>query len=84
MLTNICQYLKNWFDKKMPKIYGEFTIQDGAIVDSPVPLAGVLKQGQYIRVVGSALNNGVHTYPSDESFENETFRLRRFVVRCFC
>lgn len=73
MLTNICQYLRNWFDKKMPKIYGEFTIQDGAIVDSPVPLSDVLKQGQYIRVVKSALNDGVHTYPSDESFEDEMF-----------
>lgn len=117
MLTDICQYLRNWFDRKMPKLYGTFTIQNGILwlasnqvkvygtfttedgvivkaldgtespdkiftvsddsmvidVNSPAPLSDVLKTGQYIRIVGSVFNDGVHTFPNDESLEDETF-----------
>lgn len=117
MLTDICQYLRNWFDRKMPKLYGTFTIQNGILwlasnqvkvygtfttedgvivkalngtespdkiftvsddsmvidVNSPAPLSDVFKTGQYIRIVGSVFNDGVHAFPTDETLEDEVF-----------
>ena len=72
MLTEICQYLKNWFDKDefhnpLPFWEGEFRIIDGKI-----DLEGKLLQGQYFYIVGSALNDGVHKYPWAE-LQDETF-----------
>lgn len=63
MLTEICQYLRNWFDRKpdgseYPKYYGDFTIKDGAI-------NAELADGQYYRIIGSTFNDGVHLYPND-------------------
>lgn len=56
MLTEICQNLKNWFVlSDDDKLYGTFTIDDGTISPSVD-----LKPGQYFRIVGSALNDGVH------------------------
>lgn len=64
MLTEICDYLNNYFWEK--KIEGQFTIDNGTINVSG------LKEGQYFRIVGSTFNDGVHLYPSepltDESF----------------
>lgn len=117
MLTDVCQYLRNWFERKMPKIYGTFSINNGVIwlesnqakvygtfttedgvivkaltgnetpdkiftvsdesmlieVDSPAPLSNVFKPGQHIRIVGSVFNDGVHTFPMDETLEDEVF-----------
>lgn len=62
MLTELCQELRNWFDRDQPKWYGEFTIENGALVLS----GGIsLKTGQYFRIVGSALNDGVYQYGQD-------------------
>ena len=57
MLTQICQYLRNWF---MREIWigsyvvagGELTYADGTALPLIV--------GQYYRIVGSILNDGVH------------------------
>lgn len=59
MLTELCQELRNWFDRDQPKWYGDFEIENGALV-----LSGdmSLKDGQYFRIVGSALNDGVYQY----------------------
>lgn len=59
ILTELCQELRNWFDRNQPKYYGEFTIENGVLI-----LSGdmSLKDGQYFRVIGSALNDGVHKY----------------------
>lgn len=59
MLTQICQYLRNWFDTKSngtpyPRYSGEFTIAEGEVVSE------VLADGQYIRIMDSLLNDGVH------------------------
>lgn len=63
MLTEICDYLNNYFWDK--KINGKFTIADGAI---NVP---ALKDGQYFRIVGSIFNDGVHIYPATDLKDEE-------------
>ena len=70
MLTEICQELRNWFDRDLPKWHGDFTISDGEIVLAEnMPL----KEGQYFRVVGSVLNDGVYCYGNAELGEDEVF-----------
>ena len=65
MLTEVCEYLNNYFWQK--KITGAFTIEEGSI---QIP---ALKEGQYFRIIGSTFNDGVHLYPAkdltDEEFE---------------
>lgn len=71
MITEICQYLKNWFDRNQDKFYGKIKIEDGNITCNDEDI--VLLNGQYFRVIGSLLNDGVYQYPStelkDESFD---------------
>lgn len=73
MLTELCQYLRNWFDRNQPKFFGSFVIQDGTILFDGKDMTGMIKEGQYIRIVGSALNDGVYAFPSngliDETFD---------------
>ena len=64
MLTEICDYLNNYFWEK--KIKGQFTIENGTI-----DVTG-LKEGQYFRIVGSTFNDGVHLYPATD-LKNEVF-----------
>ena len=70
MLTDLCQELRNWFDRNQPKWYGDFTIENGALV-----LSGdiALKDGQYFRIIGSALNDGVYQYGGNETLTDESF-----------
>lgn len=71
MLTEICQYLRNWFDKDefhnyFPNWRGTFVISDGELV-----FPGTLYAGQYFRIIGSVFNDGVHKYGDilqDEEF----------------
>lgn len=63
MMTEICQYLKNWFDKGQPKYNGSFIISNGAITSNEWSMS--IKEGQYIRIIGSALNDGVWKIPQD-------------------
>jgi hypothetical protein len=53
----------------MNKYYGTFSFQNGQLVSSEVSL----KDGQYFRVIGSTFNDGVHTFPHDESLVDEDF-----------
>ena len=66
MLTELCQELRNWFDKK--RYFGTFTIEGGQLTD-----CSYLQDGQYYRIVGSVFNDGVHNQSDndlvDESFE---------------
>lgn len=57
MLTQICQYLRNWFERD--KIFGSFKVANGTLTyaDGTAP---PLLPGQYFRVVGSIFNDGVH------------------------
>ena len=55
MLTEVCQYLRNWFEKT--KYFGDFSISEGVLAysdGSALPLI----EGQYFRIVGSVLNDG--------------------------
>lgn len=60
----------NWFDTD--RLYGEFVIEDGE-------LGLNLIAGQYFRIVGSALNDGLHQAPAvslkDERFDGEVWKL---------
>lgn len=72
MLTQICQYLRNWFTGNEPKLVGTFIIES----DSSATYNGAeiteFKPGQYIRIIGSTFNDGVHVY-GDGGLTSETF-----------
>lgn len=65
MLTELCQELRNWFDRK--KFFGTFTIENGQII---VP-DGSLQNGQYFRICGSVFNDGVYQYPFEDLRDEE-------------
>ena len=68
MLTEIFQYLRNWFDKR--RLFADFTISDGVITYSDgtvVPLV----PGQLYRIVGSVMNDGVHVYGDLDIIDEE-------------
>lgn len=77
MLTEICQYLKNWFDKGLPKYCGEFAISNNEITKDATTLDFL--DGQYVRIVGSILNDGVHKFPfsdlRDEIFSGSVWSM---------
>lgn len=66
MLTRICQYLRNWFDKDpfhadYPKYYGLFAVTDGVLTfadGTELPLV----TGQYYRLMGSRFSDGVQLW----------------------
>ena len=70
-LTEVCQHLKNWFNRKpngedLPRWKGTFTIANGSLQNSS------LVEGQYFRIQGSLFNDGVHKVGdvlTDEVFE---------------
>lgn len=66
-MTDVFQYLRNWFDRNQPKYYGKFKIENGALVGD----YGIAT-GQFFRIMGSALNDGVYIYGQEE-LEDETF-----------
>jgi hypothetical protein len=91
MLTEICENLHNFFDKSTDPYtgmesgttvyYGEyfdrneddFTISTGGVIS---PLPSTLVAGQYIRIVGSKLNDGIYLLSgtlANASLVNETF-----------
>ena len=69
MLNTICAEIRNYFlaHKEKDIHAGKYTITNGSINLS------FLLDGQYFRIVGSALNDGVYQYPAsclkDEQFE---------------
>lgn len=71
-LTNMCQYLRNWFDRA--RYFGTFTIENGAISGD-----FALLDGQYFRIIGSVFNDGIHVYPTsdltDETFEGAVWAM---------
>lgn len=73
MISELCATLRNYFlrDYSNPERYihrGEFAIVEGKIQDLPF-----LVEGQYFRIVGSALNDGVYRYRQEENLQDETF-----------
>lgn len=64
MLESVLHYLHNWF---LVAVYDDlYTIKDGSI---ELPF---LQSGQYFRIVGSVLNDGVYNYPA-ENLKDEEF-----------
>ena len=77
MLSELCGYLRNYFDKE--KHFGDFVIENG-VVSGQSDLG--LLENQYIRIVGSVLNDGVYQYHAagiedlvDESFNGAIWSL---------
>lgn len=66
VLSELCQELKNWFCDDADIHSGTYTIENGAL---SLPF---LIEGQYFRVVGSVLNDGVYKY-GDAELADETF-----------
>jgi hypothetical protein len=76
MLTQICQYLRNWFDRD--RLLGRFKIENGELSFADgrsVPLVS----GQYFRVIGSLFNDGVWQYGvtelTDEEFDGAVWSM---------
>jgi len=67
MLTELCQELRNWFDRE--RFYGTFEITGGTLT------APFLIAGQYYRIKGSIFNDGVHKYgDAEDKLTDETFK----------
>ena len=70
-MTEVCDYLNNYFWES--KMSATFKIEGGHIT-----LPGI-KKGQYIRIVGSTFNDGVHNYPgshlTDETFKGQIWAM---------
>lgn len=62
MIGQICAEVKNYFVQRDVDIHaGNYTIENGEL--SPIPFVRV---GQYYRIVGSALNDGVYQRGEDD------------------
>lgn len=66
MLENVCKEMNNYFITDI--ISGTYTITGGNIE----PLR-FMNSGQYFRITGSALNDGVYQYPTNGQLSNEIF-----------
>ena len=67
MIEQICAYIHNFFERT--SVIGTFTIENGVLEGGPSVM-----DGQYFRIQGSALNDGVYEYPAalkDETFSGE-------------
>lgn len=79
MIEQVCAHIHNYFNvddvtgKEL--IYpGSYSIENGSIA---LPF---LVEGQYFRIFGSRMNNGVHQYPAtgliDETFDGVIWEMR--------
>ena len=73
MLAQLLHHLRNWFVVPGGCHPGKFAIQEGSL---KLPF---LLDGQYFRIVGSVLNDGVYQYPAkdlkDEVFSGAVWAL---------
>jgi hypothetical protein len=73
MLEQILRSIKDYFIKEVWS--GHFYIVDGNLAD-----VDFLKEGQYFKIYGSDLNDGVYQYPAtdlkDEDFNGEVWALK--------
>lgn len=76
MLTEICNYLRNWFCDE--RHIGYVRISDGDIYCNDAKLN--IADGQYFRIVGSLLSDGVYKYGvdqlGDEGFQGAVWLMR--------
>lgn len=80
MLEAVLTHLNNWFERN-PATGGRSALRGGFEVaggEMGLP-EGWLSEGQHFRVVGSALNDGLHRHPAsdlaDEAFDGEVLAL---------
>lgn len=66
MIERICGFIHNYFTADEDKYAGTYTIKNGGV---ELPFLVV---GQYFRIFGSALNDGVYLYPVHDLI-SETF-----------
>lgn len=65
MLEELLRTLNNWFEKD--SLVGDFKVSGGALL---VP-DGFLKDGQYLRVIGSTFNDGLSCWPVSDMVDEE-------------
>lgn len=74
MLTELCAEIRNYFLMPGGIHGGTYSISGGKIA----PL-DFIKDGQYFRIVGSAMNDGVYQYPAydllDETFDGAVWAM---------
>ena len=68
MLSEICAYLRNWFDVNQPKTFGDITIENGKFITDCN-----LKENQYFRIIDSTFNDGIYKNDNDLQLIDETF-----------
>ena len=69
MLTQVCQELRNWFDRGLPKYSGIVHIDNGVVtVDGETPS---LQTGQHYRLIGTVFNDGVHVWGDTQDLTPE-------------
>lgn len=67
MLTEICAEIKNYFSYECDRHIGDFAIIDGHVTPSfDIPT-------DYIRIVGSHLNDGVHKISDNDLVDEDKF-----------
>lgn len=71
MLNEICQELRNWFDRGQPRLHGAFEISGGKIVDTD--FTSIIQPNQYFRIIGSVFNDGVYKYTDELVLNDEIF-----------
>lgn len=75
MLSIICAEIRNYFlaHREADIHSGTYAIENGNLT------LDFLREGQYFRIVGSALNDGVHQYPAidltDETFNGSVWAM---------
>ena len=86
MITEVCAEIRNYFlaHREQDIHAGTYTIENGSI-----DLDDLLVDGQYFRIVGSALNDGVYQHPvnvlKDETFKGSIWAMsvpQAFVDLC--
>lgn len=70
MLTQICQYLRNWFARE--KLFGTFKVENGVLTFADGEALPLLSN-QYFRVIGSVFNDGVKQAGVDELQDEPAF-----------
>lgn len=64
MLTEICDYVHNYFE--YTTYHGDFEVVDGNI-----DLGSLVLPGQRFKIVGSAMNDGIYTYREDGIYNDD-------------
>lgn len=79
MISQICAFVHNYFE--FDRITNTRLVHDGNfVIQSGTITLPFLLPGQYFRIVGSRLNDGVYQYPAqnllDETFTGEVWEMR--------